>query len=346
MTSPSSPNPPIFLLKTKSSPHDNYEEYFSRTTHYEPTFIPVLEHIYHNDNIRAVIKDIFPPSSNHDEQGAAEGDSPERIRGPKRKYGGLIFTSQRAVEGFAKILEDEVPLQTSTPLSTSLKIYSVGPATSRSLTHLRDARLPHAEVIGHDCGTGEKLAGRILEDYNAFYASSEGSGGGSEGGEVDEKKPPLIFLMGKLHSDIIPKTLGDANLPAERRIGIKEMVVYETGVMGSFESEFSRLVKNFILDTNPDRNGQGTETRRKKKKIWVVVFSPTGCDAMLRVLNTLLPEEEGGGMKRYHIATIGPTTRDHLISKYGVQPEVCAEVPSPEGVGEGIKAFMERGEGG
>lgn len=148
--------------------------------------------------------------------------------------------------------------------------------------------------------------------------------------------------MGKLHSDVIPKTLMGESLPAEKRIGVTELVVYETGVMSSFEEEFSTLVKKFLVD-----NKDNDDTAKRKKKIWVVVFSPTGCDAMLRVLNTLLPTaDDDARRKRYHIATIGPTTRDHLISKYGVEPEVCAEIPSPAGVGEGIKAFLEREEDG
>lgn len=175
------------------------------------------------------------------------------------------------------------------------------------------------------------LAGRILEDYNSTYTGGEG-------------KLPLLFLMGKLHSDVIPRTLGDEGLPAEKRIGIDEMVVYETGVMGSFEGEFEGFIKRFLLDED-----QGTTREsNNRKKIWIVVFSPTGCDAMLRILNTLLPtttDGDEGRRKRYHIASIGPTTRDHLISKYGVEPEVCAEIPSPEGVGKGIKAFLEREDG-
>lgn len=104
-----SSNPPIFLLKTKSTPNDNYEEYFSQNSldqggqqQYEPTFIPVLEHIYHNDNLR-IVRDLFLSGSLDDDNGE------EGSKSGSRKYGGLIFTSQRAVEGFARLLEEEVP---------------------------------------------------------------------------------------------------------------------------------------------------------------------------------------------------------------------------------------------
>lgn len=180
------------------------------------------------------------------------------------------------------------------------------------------------------------LSARILEDYNNTYPGGEAEG-----------KLPLLFLMGKLHSDVIPRTLGDERLPAEKRIGIDEIVVYETGVMESFEGEFEGFIKRFLVDSQLQEQGT-RESNDRRKKIWIVVFSPTGCDAMLRVLNTLLPTTGGDETrrKRYYIASIGPTTRDHLISKYGVEPEVSAEIPSPEGVGEGIRAFLERGEGG
>jgi uroporphyrinogen-III synthase len=50
-------------------------------------------------------------------------------------------------------------------------------------------------------------------------------------------------------------------------------------------------------------------------------------------------ERDGGGL-RYVIATIGPTTRDHLINTFGFEPDVCAMKPSAEGVGDGIVAFL------
>lgn len=114
----------------------------------------------------------------------------------------------------------------------------------------------------------------------------------------------------------------------------------------------------------------------------MVVFSPTGCEGMLRALGRLRVDAEGEGegegevgkeevgegvgkqggckegeegegvrkeeekeeRKQVFIATIGPTTRDYLLEKFGVEADVCAEVPSPEGVEVGIRRFMrERG---
>lgn len=81
-------NPTILLLKTKNNPEDKYATLFS-SKNFTPQFIPVLEHHLHSDALCSV-RDLF----------ASGGLLP----GPGRRYGGLIFTSQRAVEGFAGVL--------------------------------------------------------------------------------------------------------------------------------------------------------------------------------------------------------------------------------------------------
>jgi uroporphyrinogen-III synthase len=78
---------PILLLKTKSTPHDGYEEYFSAKVKdekwsYEPAFVPVLEHRFQEEALGTV-------------RGLLE--KKEISNKPETKYGGLIFTSQRAV---------------------------------------------------------------------------------------------------------------------------------------------------------------------------------------------------------------------------------------------------------
>jgi uroporphyrinogen-III synthase len=49
--------------------------------------------------------------------------------------------------------------------------------------------------------------------------------------------------------------------------------------------------------------------------------------------------------EQYIIATIGPTTYNYLHTEFAFEADVCAETPSPEGVGEGVLAFL-RGRGG
>ncbi|CAG8905832.1 unnamed protein product [Penicillium egyptiacum] len=290
------PPTPILLLKTKSSPHDGYEDFFS-AHNYSPTFIPVLEHRFLKNSLTQV-RDLFST-------GAFNNAS------TPRKYGGLVFTSQRAVEGFAQMIEDEKDVKFNIPTSQPLILYTVGPATARTLTTLRDKHLPDASIHGADTGTGENLAHFILSHYDSLYPTH---------------KPSLLFLVGEVRRDIIPKTLMDKALPVEKRVCVEELVVYETGVMESFEGDFADVVG------------------RCAGPVWVVVFSPTGCEAMLRVLGLgpFAGSGTGTGTRQVFVATIGPTTRDHLREKFGFEAHVCAPKPSPEGVLEGIEKFVGR----
>ena len=225
------------------------------------------------------------------------------------------------------------PVQLATEASRSLILYSVGPATTRSLVTLRDSHLRHADIQGSDAGNGQNLARYILSHYNSLYTDGGGGGG--------ETKPPLLFLVGEQRRDIIPKTLMSESLPAAERIAVDELVLYETRVMQSFTSRFRSVVDAARSYLQDDRTAA----------MWVVVFSPTGCDAMLSVLRLgATPGSSGGFLslssssaehqRRVFIATIGPTTREHLRSQFGVEADVCAEKPSPDGVGRAIDEFM------
>lgn len=305
---------PVLLLKTKSTPGDGYEEIFSQPQHglsFEPAFVPVLEHRFEEDGLAKVGSLLKGPAIGK-HFGAA--------------YGGLIFTSQRAVEAFTKIVQDGpgsnnadgqvVNTSLPWPHLQEVPVYSVGPATTRALKAV--SQDPPLQVFGEHTGNGEALAHYILEHYGEWYH------------DRTEEKPALLFLVGEQRRDIIPKTLMDKKLPEDQRIEVTETVVYGTGVMESFADDFRKRL-------------QETQDR---KMVWVVVFSPTGCDAMLRGLDML--DETTGKAKpndpnrtRY-IATIGPTTRDYLRKTFDLEPDVCAEKPSPEGILEGIQQFVSR----
>ena len=90
------PRIPILLLKTKSNPGDAYEEVFSAAAYenglnFDTKFLPVLEHRFKTDGL-ARIRELL--------QGRQIGS------GKGCSYGGLIFTSQRAVEAFAEVVEE------------------------------------------------------------------------------------------------------------------------------------------------------------------------------------------------------------------------------------------------
>ncbi|RDW68015.1 hypothetical protein BP6252_09411 [Coleophoma cylindrospora] len=293
-------NIPILLLKTKSTPNDGYLERFSADGTFDPVFVPVLEHQFLDEGLNVVREGLRDQIFRKDENS---------------RYGGLIFTSQRAVEAFAHLVQEGKGNDASWPHLQDVPIYTVGPATSRALRSI--PQTPPLNIFGDETGNGEALAHYMLEHYGNWYPDRA-------------LKPSLLFLVGEQRRDIIPKTLMDRSLPESTRIPVDELVVYGTGVMASFERDFEeRLIQT-----------------RDRPVRWVVVFSPTGCDAMLRALGMLDPNtgrySGEKGVKNTYIATIGPTTRDYLRNTFGYTPHVCARKPSPEGVEEGIREFMAR----
>lgn len=105
-----SPKTPILLLKTKSAPQDGYEDFLT-ANNYTPIFIPVLEHRFHTTNL-ARVRELFasgafnPATGDNDTGSGGSGGSIEPDKNG-RKYGGMIFTSQRAVEAFVKMIDEE-----------------------------------------------------------------------------------------------------------------------------------------------------------------------------------------------------------------------------------------------
>jgi len=297
---------PIFLLKTKSVPVDTYEEHFAvlENGQYAPFFVPVLEHRFKQDALDQVRQHIV------------NGDFTSPDGGARPKYGALIFTSQRAVEAFTNIVEDirgDSRHSLGLCLPENVPLYVVGPATARGL---RALNLPN-QILGEETGNGDALSLFILEHYNGLQP---GAG-----------KPGILFLVGEKRRDIIPNTLQSTGLPQDKRSEVHELVIYETGEMQSFQTDFSALWR---------KQADGGNLRQ-----WVVVFSPQGCRAMLESLGLLglttgraLPQTP----RDISIATIGPTTRDYLIREFDFTPDVCAEKPSPQGIAEAIRSFNAR----
>lgn len=121
------------------------------------------------------------------------------------------------------------------------------------------------------------------------------------------------------------------DLAPEQRIEVTEEVVYGTGVMESFQRDFEKILEE--TDSCAER--------------WVVVFSPTGCESMLRCLGLLDAESSGqkevdGPERKTFVATIGPTTQSYLRKSFGFDPDVCAETPSPQGVLDAIIDFKSK----
>lgn len=311
---------PVYLLKTKSSPTDAYEEYFEKLDNgrYKPIFVPVLEHMLRDDALRTLRRSAerfaFAAGSEADARRKATNN-------PAKKYGGMIFTSQRAVEAFATVIAKLDPEKLEMLFDSNMPIYVVGDATANAV---RSLELP-CPVVGAHTGNGEALADFVIQWHATLSRDVT---------HLDGRKLPLLFLVGEQRRDIIPKTLQSEDLAPHERIPVLEVIVYETGEMTSFEEDFTDLLRE--------------AKAAKVKKQWVVVFSPQGCEALLSGLGWLegksgtfnggLREVMSGPMKT-NVATIGPTTRDFLRQEFGFDPDVCAEKPSPEGVGRAMQAF-------
>jgi uroporphyrinogen-III synthase len=299
---------PVILLKTKSESTDSYEEYFTQAG-FLPSFAPVLEHNFRKQSLQE-IANLYRTG----DLGLAPNQD-----GSLPKYGGIIFTSQRAVEAFSSVIQTlRIYGATNALLPNDIPFYVVGPATARGL---RALELDNA-IVGEETGNGEALAAFILQHYNMLLQSQNRL----------QSKPRLLFLVGEQRRDIIPSTLQNPQLDPLAQIAVDEIVVYETSEMKTFAADFSQQYLRGLI------NGSMHQ--------WVIVFSPTGCKAMLSSLGLLDASTGKYAPKpqRPYVATIGPTTREHLVNEFAFEPDVVAEKPSPEGVGEGIRLFLERRE--
>jgi uroporphyrinogen-III synthase len=226
---------PVLLLKTPSQPIDRYRECLESldSGKYQPVFIPVLRHEILPDTI-AQLESLLAT-------GAFKSTS-----STSRRYGGIIFTSQRAVEAFGQVLRNLKARGSSSGLDDSTILYVVGPATARAVESLG---LP-CDILGKETGNGEALAQFILGNYGTRWGEGE--------------KPGLLFLVGEKRRDVIPRSLQSQDLKPEDRIRVDEVEVYKTAEHPDFGQEFRET-------------WSGNSGRRQ----WVVVFSPTGCSTML-----------------------------------------------------------------
>ncbi|KAI9656710.1 MAG: hypothetical protein M1829_000369 [Trizodia sp. TS-e1964] len=295
---------PVLLLKNSSTPSDAYDIHFralsTPTAHLEPQFVPVLDHSYKINNLNEVCQLLIDR--------AFTDEGPEH----QRKYAGLIFTSQRAVEGFARLVAEESEKQAAGfPFLREIPLYTVGPATTRGLEAIPSPT--PLNVLGGESGNGATLARFILQHYNAIYPP-------------DTPRLPLLFLAGEKRLDVIPsilsapENLADSVYTPKDRISVTELVVYDAMPRASFKEEFAVVLAKC----------------KPKIPVWVVVFSPSGCDTMVECLRQL---DQQAPDRRVFVATIGPTTRDHL-RRLSFEPDVCAAKPTPEKLAEGILEFM------
>jgi uroporphyrinogen-III synthase len=89
------PLSPIFFLKALATPSDAFQELFSglRNTAddpiFDPIFIPILDHALQEQGVSSIVQLLLQASISAHEDAL---------------YGGIIFTSQRAVKAFSTAL--------------------------------------------------------------------------------------------------------------------------------------------------------------------------------------------------------------------------------------------------
>lgn len=133
----------------------------------------------------------------------------EKLQQPE-KYEGIIFTSQRAVEGTSQAISNE-------PKAISKWIekmnFCVGQATSelcKSLLHL--------EPRGSESGNAQNLAAIIIESYANTPCQK-----------------PFLFPSGNLKQDILEKSL------SEHQIEVETIELYETVVHSKLDESLEQL---------------------------------------------------------------------------------------------------------
>lgn len=197
-------------------------------------------------------------------------------------------------------------------------VYIVGPATAKAVQALG---FPASSIHGAHCGTGDVLSDFIPGHYRSIAS-----------GRITSKK--FLFLVGEIRRDIIPKKLGAAGFSVE------EVVVYDTQVVTGFGEHFSD-----VLGLTGDEATYGDKQRQLIR--WVTIFSPAGSDIAMNILGrrrSLKSSEkrDSGSLGEVFVATIGPTTAAHLRDVLGVEPDVIAAKPSPEGLLEGMEQFLNK----
>ncbi|KAI9751842.1 MAG: hypothetical protein M4579_005865 [Chaenotheca gracillima] len=354
---------PLLLLKNPSEPVDAYETYWGNEFHgpvvpekyregeagntdatatsqrrlnFSPHFLPVQQFVFKTENLVRVKQLLQNGAFRASPQTAFESSVKDSVKWGSESlphsndvkslssphYGGLVFTSPRACSAFLSTFSDD-PSAVSLP--PNFPIYSVGPGTTSVLAS--HSSINSLTIFGDESGNGAKLAEFIKGHYGT---PSNSSADGSEDLSIKSQALPLLFLAGEQRRDILPRTLRSAGFIVD------ELVVYEAVMTDGFAE---RLTLRLDELARPTSEAEARDT-------WVVIFSPTGCKELLQYCGILDESnsplsESRNKRKRIKIATIGPTTRDFLIENFDFTPDACAPRPTPEGVEEAIKGFLD-----
>jgi uroporphyrinogen-III synthase len=119
----------------------------------------------------------------------------------------------------------------------------------------------------------------------------------------------LLYLMGDKRRDVLPNQLVDSGYQLD------QIQAYETG-------------------PNPNFGKQVEAIEESAGQIqWIVFFSPSGFDVALETL------QARRNISRIQIASIGPTTTNHILEK-GYQVSAQAQHPTPKSLADAIAAQL------
>lgn len=226
---------------------------------------------------------------------------------------------------------------------------------------------------GEDAGRGEKLVPIIVSRCNMEDegVQDEGRGekerekeGEKEEGKKTRKKKKVLWLTGEKRREALRTGLEAAG------IDVDCCIVYSTSVSPDFSPSFTQALlckqqqkqqqrldeqqhspkirKDEKTSGYDDKEEKQEEEEEEEERLrWIVVFSTQGSREILMGLDWL--DDKTGRVKkgfdmqrerRTFIASIGKTTAGYFEQEFGFTVDVVAQRPSPEGVREGIEAFM------
>ncbi|XP_033035375.1 uroporphyrinogen-III synthase isoform X6 [Trachypithecus francoisi] len=240
----------------------------------------------------------------------------EKLSHPE-DYGGLIFTSPRAVEAAQLCLEKnnktEVWERSLKEKWNAKSVYVVGNATASLVSKIG------LDTEGETCGNAEKLA--------EYICSRESSA------------LPLLFPCGNLKREILPKALKD------KGIAMESVTVYQTiphpGIQGNLNSYYSQQgVPASITFFSPSGLTYSLKHIQELSGDNIDQIKTQGPHHPKQNCLQLELLRKDCTDAATMFAAIGPTTA-HALAAQGLPVSCTAESPTPQALATGIRKALQ-----
>ncbi|XP_039320908.1 uroporphyrinogen-III synthase isoform X3 [Saimiri boliviensis] len=240
----------------------------------------------------------------------------EKLSHPE-DYGGLIFTSPRAVEAAELCLEKdnktEVWERSLKEKWNAKSVYVVGNATASVVSKIG------LDTEGETCGNAEKLA--------EYICSRESSA------------LPLLFPCGNLKREILPNMLKD------KGIAMESITVYQTiphpGIQGNLNSYYSQQgVPASITFFSPSGLTYSLKHIQELSGDSIDQIKTQGPQHQKQNCLQLKPLRKDCTDAAMMFAAIGPTTARALAAQ-GLPISCTAESPTPQALATGIRKALQ-----